>query len=133
MDGYVECSVSTLEVFCVIILRELDFDREALANVVADYLILKSGDEGLGTELEVIALALAAFESDAILESFVIDSNCIAFLSSAVFNFLERSISLSHALDLSVNVLVCNDLILEGNFNALILAKLELRLNVNSD
>ena len=117
----------------MIIFRELNFDSELFTNVVACDLLLEAGDERLGTELEVITLALAAFESNAVLKSFVVDCNCVAFLSRTVFNFLEGCISLSHTLDLSVNVLVCNYLLLERNFNALVLAEFKFRLNVNCD
>ena len=91
------------EVLSLIVLRECNVYVELVADVLANNLILKSGDKGTGTELQRELLTLAALESNAIKEALEVDYSGIAVLCSSVLNGNASCVSVANLFDLCVN------------------------------
>ena len=68
----------------VIILREGDVEVLLFPGAHADDLLFKAGHEGVGAQLQLIVLALAAVKRDAIVEAFEVDDRDIAILGGAL-------------------------------------------------
>ena len=110
-----------------IVVRELDVDVKLLTGLVADDLILEAGDELAGSQGELVALALAAFECLAVDEALEVDGGEVVVLGLTV-HLDKASRALEHGVDLTLNVLVgdLDDRLLSGE--ALVVVQLNVRL-----
>ena len=79
---------------------------ELIADAVTDDLLLEAGDECAGAELERIILALAAVELFIVNITVKVNLNGVAHFCCAVGNVYKTCVSLSYALNLSVDHLV---------------------------
>ena len=70
--------------FCDVLFGEGDVDVFLFAGLDADEGFFKTGDERMGAEDEIIVLAFAAFEGDAIDEPFEIEVHGVTHLSGAL-------------------------------------------------
>ena len=89
----------------MIFFREADIQFYLFAVFFADQAFFKTGDKAVGTDLEIIIGALAAFKSDSILKTLVIDIDCVAFCDRAVSDRNHTSDLLTLALDIFFNIL----------------------------
>ena len=86
----------------MIFFRERDVDVELVADAVTRYLILESGDERAGTELQVVALRRAAVKRHAVDGALVVDIRDIAVRCGAVGDLDHSRVAVSDSLDLRV-------------------------------
>ena len=101
------------------------------AGLLADELLLKVVDECMGTDRKRIVLSLAALESLSVYGTIEVDRYLIAILNASVFNCDQAGVFLSCALDLCLDIFLCNVRFCLLNLYALILAKSNFRLNSN--
>ena len=66
---------------------EGDLDFKFIANTVTDDLILKSGNKGVGAQLQILLFGLSAFKGNAVGKAFVIDIGRIPVLCGTVGDF----------------------------------------------
>ena len=57
------------------------------ACVLADQLLFEVADEGMGTDRQIVVGALAAFESYAVDEAFIVDYSDVAILYRTLHNY----------------------------------------------
>ena len=89
----------------MVVFREGDVDVLLLTGGHSHNLLFKAGDEGAAAQLQVMVLALAALEGNAILEALKVDVGGVAHLSGAVHGFGGSNI-LGHAVQLGFNLLI---------------------------
>ena len=104
-----EGGVLASQLLSLVLLGELDVDVELLAGLVADDLLLETGDEGAGAQHQRVVLGLAALESDAVNEALEVNVNGVAVLGSTLTG-QQTAIAVLHALDLGVNISLVNSL-----------------------
>ena len=85
----------------------------------------------MGTDRKRIVLSLAAFESLSIYGTVEIDRYLISILDTSVLNSDETGVFLSCALDLCLDIFLCNLRFCLLDFYTLVLAKSNFRLNSN--
>ena len=114
----------------MIILREGNGYFLCLTGLNADQLILKTRDKGVGSELQLLILCGAALKSLTVNFSLVIKGKGI-ILGSCIITFEcdGTAVLLLLLLQSVLNVLVRNGGIRLRNFYALVLSKLDIRLN----
>ena len=128
-----ECCFLTLEVLCVIILRECYCDRELFIDVVTDQLIFEARDKGVGTDLQIVAFCLSAFKSNTVYETFVVDRYCIAIFNRSSLDRDHTAVSVLQTLQFSFNSLICRSCVAVCSLNALVLSEFNFRLNGNGN
>jgi hypothetical protein len=69
----------------VVLGGEGNVNVELVADVLANDLILKAGDELTGAEEEVLLFSCTAVESDAVYRACVVDDNVVTILSCSVW------------------------------------------------
>ena len=94
--------------FGVILLGEGDIYVKLVVDGMSDDLILKTGDEIAGAQLELIAFGLAALKSDIVDKAFKIKDDLVAVLTGTVIDVDEAAVLLEKLVQLSVDVLVGN-------------------------
>ena len=105
LQGDLEGSGLTGQLSGVVLLGEGDVHVELLTDLVADDLILEAGDEGAGAQLQVVVLALAALESDAVDEALEVDLGGVAVLGGSLIGDLGLAgVALADDLDLVVDL-----------------------------
>ena len=82
----------------------------------------------MGTQLQAVVLALAAFESDAILEALEVDDHSVALLGLPVYGHQPGS-AVDVGLKLGLHVGICHLDIGLGSGHALVVLDLDLRLD----
>ena len=80
MYGALEGSFLASQLLCMVLLGEGYNNVLLLASLQADQLIFKARDEGAGAQLQVVAFALAALESNAVYEALEVDNNGVVLL-----------------------------------------------------
>ena len=98
-----EGSVLAGQLLSLVLLGELDVDVEGLASLMADDLLLETGDEGTRAQHQRVVLSLAALESNAINEALEVDIDGVTVLGLALTG-QQTAIAVLHTLDLSVNI-----------------------------
>ena len=126
MNGDLENDSLARKVLCLIILGEGDVQIALLTLLHADHLLFKAGNEGVGTDLELIALCSAALELFIAKESGEIDDGGVAFLKGTILNTDCAGCCLEPALDLTVNVFIRNSILNAGDFYTFVLTQLNL-------
>ena len=100
---YFKDNCLTFEVLCMVIFREGNVYFELVAFFVTNYLLFKARDELTGAEYQREVFTLAAFECNAVFETFKVDQSGVAVLCSS-FNIGQTGVSLSHSVQLCVDV-----------------------------
>ena len=101
------------------------------AGLLADELLLKVVDECMGTDRKRIVLSLATLKSLSVYGTVEIDRYLISILDTSVLNSDQAGVFLSCALDLCLDIFLCNVRFCLLNLYALVLAKSNFRLNSN--
>ena len=104
-----EGGVLASQFLSLILLGELDVDVKLLTGLVANDLLLESGDEGTAAQHQRVVLSLAAVESNAIDKALEVDIHSVTVLGSALTG-QQTAVAVLHALDLSVNIGLVNSL-----------------------
>ena len=130
MELDLEGGVLALELLGIF-LREGNVDFKLLARIVADHLLLKARDELVGAERQVVILALAALEGDAVDKALEIDHSHIAVLCSTILHTDVTGVALAHLPDFLVDLFVLDLDIRFLGLQAFIFAELHLRLHSN--
>ena len=111
-----------------VVLGEGDVDVLLLTGLHADDLILKAGNEAARADLQLVVLALAALEGNAVVKALEVDDGGIALLDLAV-DGNEAGLTLGHLVQALLDVVRRDlDLFLHGA-HALVLAQLDLGID----
>ncbi len=119
------------KVFRMVILGEGDVDVTLVADVHADHLLFKSGNEGAGTDFELIAFGSAAFELLIAHESRKIEGYDIALTNGTILNGCFGCHLVELFLNLCGNFFVRNIIFNNGCFYSLVLAEFDRRVENN--
>ena len=111
--------------------REGYIDLACLADVLANQLLLKSLDEGVGTDGQRIIKSLATFKGLAVNIALEIDGGLVAVLYRTIGDIHQSGCSLAGCLQLLLHILVGNGSVSLLHLNALVLAQGNFRLNGN--
>ena len=114
----------------VVVLGEGDVDVLLLAGAHADDLLLKTGNELAGTQLQVKVVALAALEGYAIIEALEVDVGGVAHLGGTLHG-LGGSDILRHPIQLGLHLLVGDVNLLLLHFQTLVLAQSDLGVHLS--
>ena len=107
-------------------------DIKALADLMADYTLLKAGDKLAGAKGQGVIHALTALKSNIADKAFVIDNGGIAHLGlSALGGFAHTGIAIGHGVQLGLYIGIGHFVALALGLQALVLAQGNLRLNSN--
>ena len=111
-----------------VVLGEGDVDVLLLTGLHADDLILKAGNEAARADLQLVVLALAALEGNAVVKALEVDDGGIALLDLAV-DGNEAGLTLGHLVQALLDVVRRDlDLFLHSA-HALVLAQLDLGID----
>ena len=119
------------KVFRMVILGEGDVDVTLVADVHADHLLFKSGNEGAGTDFELIAFGSAAFELFIAHEARKIEGYDIALTNGTILNGCFGCHLVELFLNLCGNFFVRNIIFNNGCFYSLVLAEFDRRVENN--
>ena len=117
------------QVSCVVVSRESDIDVLLLTGGHAHDLLFEAGNKGAAAQLQFEIVALAAFESDAVVKALEIDVGGVAHFGS-LLHYLGGSNVLSHTVQLGFNLSIGN---LNGSlfhFQTLVLAQSDLGVHI---
>ena len=103
MDLDLEDDGLTGQLLGVIVSRERDVDVLLLTGTHAGDLLLKAGDEGVGTELQLVVLALATRKGLAVLKALEVDHGGVPLLCRAVDRGDAGNV-LGHAVQLGLDL-----------------------------
>ena len=113
----------------MVVFGEGDVDVLLLAGAHADYLLLKAGNEGMRAQLQVIVLALAAVEGNAVQGAQEVDVGGVAVLGGAVHG-LGSSHILSHPVQFRLDLSLGDFRLGLLHFQVLVLAQSDLRVQL---
>ena len=102
-----ENSVFTGKLLCIFI-REFNIYIKFLIDLMAAYLIFKTGNKGTGTKLKRIIFTFSAVKCLSVYKTFKIKGNRITCLCGSVIRNNKAGISLLQALEFIIYVLVCS-------------------------
>ena len=113
----------------MVVFGEGDVDVLLLAGAHADHLLLKAGNEGMRAQLQVIVLALAAVEGNAVQGAQEVDVGGVAVLGGAVHG-LGSSHILSHPVQFRLDLSLGDFRLGLLHFQVLVLAQSDLRVQL---
>ncbi|MNC27903.1 hypothetical protein D3C75_760920 [compost metagenome] len=118
-----------LQLFGLIVLREGYVDILLFVLSQSNQLLFEAGDKAAGTDLQGVLLGFAAVERYAVQETLEVDDNSIAVLYCALFHNYQLSVALLKLLQFVLDIFFGYFGRLGRNFDALVLAQLNFRLN----
>ena len=131
MDLYLKSGLLAVQLFHSVLLREGDHDILGVSGLTANQLILKAGDKGAGTQLQIMVFRLAAIKGLLPKEAFEINGNGIALLRLTI-HIHQPGGTLDVGLQLLVDILFGYLLYTLGSGKSLVVAQSDFRTNCHS-